>query len=89
MKQMWYLRGESKFSDHRPVYSLFSVQIDLANKNKNKSMPVASNKTNTRSCILKGSANTALAATCVAKVQAEELLLLTRAQSCIDIQRRF
>ncbi|KAH7512978.1 hypothetical protein FEM48_Zijuj12G0147700 [Ziziphus jujuba var. spinosa] len=89
MKQMWYLRGESKFSDHRPVYSLFSVQIDLANKNKNKSMPVASNKTNTRSCILKGSANTALAATCVAKVQAEELLLLTRAQSCIDIQPRF
>ncbi|KAF5953793.1 hypothetical protein HYC85_006649 [Camellia sinensis] len=25
LKQMWYVRGESKFSDHRPVYSLFSV----------------------------------------------------------------
>ncbi|KAI3967956.1 hypothetical protein MKW92_043998 [Papaver armeniacum] len=28
MKQMWYVRGENKFSDHRPVYSLFSVQLD-------------------------------------------------------------
>ncbi|XP_026665375.2 type I inositol polyphosphate 5-phosphatase 8-like [Phoenix dactylifera] len=28
MKQMWYVRGESRFSDHRPVYSLFSVQLD-------------------------------------------------------------
>lgn len=93
MKQMWYLRGESKFSDHRPVYSLFSVQIDLANENKNNeniySMPIASNNKSTRTSILKGSANTALAPTCVAKVQAEELLLLTRAQSCIDTHPRF
>ncbi|KAI3967955.1 hypothetical protein MKW92_043997 [Papaver armeniacum] len=28
MKQVWYVRGENKFSDHRPVYSLFSVQLD-------------------------------------------------------------
>ncbi|KAK4759478.1 hypothetical protein SAY87_022609 [Trapa incisa] len=27
MKQLSYLRGESRFSDHRPVYSLFSVQV--------------------------------------------------------------
>ncbi|KAK9018696.1 hypothetical protein V6N11_033743 [Hibiscus sabdariffa] len=25
VKQMWYARGESRFSDHRPVYSLSSV----------------------------------------------------------------
>ncbi|KAK4800613.1 hypothetical protein SAY86_021100 [Trapa natans] len=29
MKQIWYARGESRFSDHRPVYSLFLVQVDL------------------------------------------------------------
>ncbi|KAK1285131.1 Type I inositol 1,4,5-trisphosphate 5-phosphatase CVP2 [Acorus calamus] len=27
IKQQWYVRGESRFSDHRPVSSLFSVQI--------------------------------------------------------------
>lgn len=95
MKQMWYVRGESKFSDHRPVYSLFAVQIDLlANKNKHKKpMPTITHNNNntatTRSCLLKASSNTALPASCVAKVQAEELLLLTRAQSCIDSRSRF
>ncbi|OVA18296.1 Inositol polyphosphate-related phosphatase [Macleaya cordata] len=33
VEQLLYVRGESKFSDHRPVYSLFSVQVDLANSN--------------------------------------------------------
>lgn len=28
LKQMWYVRGESKFSDHRPVYSLFSAEVN-------------------------------------------------------------
>ncbi|TQD68868.1 hypothetical protein C1H46_045599 [Malus baccata] len=55
LKQMSYVRGESKFSDHRPVSSLFSVWLDLADKKK------------LNSCMLKSSA----------KVQAEELLLLT------------
>lgn len=65
LKQMWYLRGESRFSDHRPVYAMFSVQVDVVNKSK----PM-------RSCISKPTT-----VTCVAKVQAEELLLLPRAQS--------
>ncbi|CAA0829782.1 DNAse I-like superfamily protein [Striga hermonthica] len=29
VNQMCYARGESKFSDHRPVYSVFSVQVKL------------------------------------------------------------
>ncbi|KAL8193315.1 hypothetical protein R6Q57_026896 [Mikania cordata] len=34
LKQILYVRGESKFSDHRPVNSLFSVQVSLPlNKN--------------------------------------------------------
>ncbi|XP_039136522.1 LOW QUALITY PROTEIN: type I inositol polyphosphate 5-phosphatase 8-like [Dioscorea cayenensis subsp. rotundata] len=28
MKQMWYVRGETRFSDHRPVYSMFTVEVD-------------------------------------------------------------
>ncbi|KAJ1690308.1 hypothetical protein LUZ63_014463 [Rhynchospora breviuscula] len=28
MNQIWYGRGESQFSDHRPVYSLFLVELD-------------------------------------------------------------
>ncbi|XP_059428853.1 type I inositol polyphosphate 5-phosphatase 8 isoform X1 [Corylus avellana] len=77
LKQMWYLRGESRFSDHRPVYSLFSVHVDIANKNK----VVAAAK----SCTNKPSTtNTPLASsTCAVKIQAEEILLLTRAQSCL------
>ncbi|KAM1159404.1 hypothetical protein ACFX19_033151 [Malus domestica] len=65
LKQMCYMRGESKFSDHRPVYSLFSVRLDWAAKKK------------PNSCVLKSSA----------KVQAEELLLLTRAKSLDTISR--
>ncbi|TFJ95031.1 30S ribosomal protein S2 [Platysternon megacephalum] len=35
VKQNCYVRGESKFSDHRPVYSVFSSQLNL-NNNKNR-----------------------------------------------------
>ncbi|KAL9331895.1 hypothetical protein ACSQ67_001505 [Phaseolus vulgaris] len=82
LNQMWYVRGESKFSDHRPVYSLFSVEVDLKQRSKNL-VP--------RSCTLKPLTSTALSSTCcAAKVQAEEqLLLLTRAQSCIQTVPRF
>ncbi|VVA22579.1 PREDICTED: type [Prunus dulcis] len=85
LKQMCYVRGESKFSDHRPVYSLFSVQLDLANKKKPNSAvtTTAASTAKAKSCMLKSSA------TCVAKVQAEELLLLTRAKSCLDTASRF
>ncbi|XP_010553300.1 PREDICTED: type I inositol polyphosphate 5-phosphatase 8 isoform X2 [Tarenaya hassleriana] len=80
LKQMWYVRGESRFSDHRPVYSLFSVQINLVKDHLNRrNIPV--NK--------KHHPNTVLPSTCVAKVQAEELLSLSRTQSCIDTQPRF
>ena len=27
MEQAWYERGESRFSDHRPVNSLFSIRL--------------------------------------------------------------
>ncbi|KAM7254842.1 hypothetical protein ACFE04_020083 [Oxalis oulophora] len=32
LNQEWYRRGESKFSDHRPVCSMFSLQLDAVNK---------------------------------------------------------
>ncbi|XP_062002012.1 type I inositol polyphosphate 5-phosphatase 8 isoform X1 [Rosa rugosa] len=78
LKQMWYLRGESKFSDHRPVYSLFAVQINLASKKKPKPAVPISTTSN------RVGPNSRVPATCVAKVQAEELLVLTRAKSCLD-----
>ncbi|KAL6138688.1 hypothetical protein ACLB2K_063967 [Fragaria x ananassa] len=78
LEQMWYLRGESKFSDHRPVYSLFAVQIDLASKKKPKPA-VPTNRASNRV-----GPNSRLPVTCVAKVQAEELLVLTRAKSCLN-----
>ncbi|XP_012443463.1 type I inositol polyphosphate 5-phosphatase 8 isoform X1 [Gossypium raimondii] len=79
LKQMWYSRGESRFSDHRPVYSLFSVQVNLA-KNPNY---------NARSCPPTLSGKSALTSACVAKVQAEELLLIPRVQSCLNTTSRF
>ncbi|KAL2344983.1 hypothetical protein Fmac_006268 [Flemingia macrophylla] len=86
LNQMWYVRGESKFSDHRPVYSLFSVQVDFRSKDI-----APSAATMPRSCPLKPLTNAALSSGCSSvKVQAEEqLLLLTRAQSCIDTVPRF
>ncbi|KAG4393824.1 hypothetical protein GLYMA_03G173000v4 [Glycine max] len=86
LNQMWYVRGESRFSDHRPVYSLFSVQVDMKSKNiapSTATLPIC--------CPLKPLTNSSLSSTCCAtKVQAEEqLLLLTRAQSCIDTIPRF
>ncbi|CAN4116904.1 unnamed protein product [Withania somnifera] len=37
LNQICYVRGESKFSDHRPVYSLFSVDNNLTQKYHSKS----------------------------------------------------
>lgn len=89
MKQLWYVRGESRFSDHRPVYSLFSVQVN-ASAHKGTTRPNAELMRFSRP--IKASTTTAAIAvpsSCVAKVQAEELLLLTRAQSCIASAPRF
>lgn len=67
MKQLFYTRGESRFSDHRPVYSLFSVNVNAAAKQIStvSSFPPSSS----------------LSSTGLARVQAEELLLIPRTQS--------
>lgn len=69
MKQMWYVRGESRFSDHRPVYSLFSVQLHVDNQAVETSNGSSS-----------GSSSWG-------KVQAEELFLVARTQSCMEASR--
>ncbi|KAI8556552.1 hypothetical protein RHMOL_Rhmol05G0262300 [Rhododendron molle] len=88
LKQIWYVRGEFKFSDHRPVYSLFSVQVNFANKNK--PTPIISS-TNTKPPPLPPPVPTAggLPPICFAKIEADELLLITRAQSCIQSTPRW
>ncbi|KAH9735748.1 Type I inositol polyphosphate 5-phosphatase 8 [Citrus sinensis] len=82
LKQLCYVRGESRFSDHRPVYSFFSVQVNSANKPKPRTI-------NPKSCPLKVSTNSALSSSCVAKVQAEELLVFPRPQSYMDKTHSF
>ncbi|BAT95390.1 type I inositol polyphosphate 5-phosphatase 8-like [Vigna umbellata] len=82
VEQLWYVRGESKFSDHRPVYSLFSVQVDMTCKKLSSCVVSASESGSismSRSCSSRTLTNAALSSSCFAKVQAEEqLLLLTR-----------
>ncbi|XVE73090.1 hypothetical protein DITRI_Ditri11bG0089800 [Diplodiscus trichospermus] len=41
--QLSYVRGESKFSDHRPVYSVFSAEVESINRSRiRKSMSCSS-----------------------------------------------
>ncbi|PKI62129.1 hypothetical protein CRG98_017502 [Punica granatum] len=96
MKQMTYMRGESRFSDHRPVYSLFSVQVNVG-AHKDTARPITkpmgfsrrAARPSTTTAVAGAAAAIVLPSTCAAKVQAEELLLLTRAQSCIASTPRF
>ncbi|XP_004493900.1 type I inositol polyphosphate 5-phosphatase 8 [Cicer arietinum] len=86
LNQMLYVRGESKFSDHRPVYSLFSAQVDM---NTSNNLTRSSSTTVPISCSLKPFTNSS-ASCCPARVQAEEqLMLLARTQSCIHTISRF
>ncbi|CAN6471298.1 unnamed protein product [Victoria cruziana] len=41
--QLTYVRGESKFSDHRPVHALFSVLVDTVNRAKLRKTPTNCN----------------------------------------------
>lgn len=71
MRQMWYVRGESKFSDHRPVYSLFQVQIDSSSGSNECSN---NNNCNKNSVVVRSKTNYMPALKHAPKVQAEELL---------------
>ncbi|KAI3474062.1 hypothetical protein Pfo_028850 [Paulownia fortunei] len=77
LKQMCYVRGESRFSDHRPVYSLFSVQVNLP------SYP------NPTSNITSKPPPDLLSESAVLSSSTEEFLLVTRTQSCIQTAPRF
>jgi len=85
VEQLWYVRGESKFSDHRPVYSLFSVDVDMRCKKLGSYVGASESGGSismSRSCSSRTITNAALSSSCFAKVQAEEqLLLLTREHS--------
>ncbi|CAA7398146.1 unnamed protein product [Spirodela intermedia] len=75
MKQESYVRGESRFSDHRPVCSVFSV---LAAPGGGGS---AADPGDCRRRPPGGAASSC------ARVQAEELFLLSRTQSCLEAPR--
>ncbi|XP_030487059.2 type I inositol polyphosphate 5-phosphatase 4 isoform X1 [Cannabis sativa] len=45
LHQMSYVRGESRFSDHRPVYSMFVAEVESLNRNRiKKSMSCSSSR---------------------------------------------
>ncbi|KAG0487790.1 hypothetical protein HPP92_006601 [Vanilla planifolia] len=67
MKQMWYVRGESRFSDHRPVYSLFSVHVGEEEVSRPPLGTAAVSASSSSSSS--------------GRVGAEELLILTRKKS--------
>lgn len=68
MKQLCYARGESRFSDHRPVYSLFTVQVNSTNQHMSR--------IRADSCPMKVPTISSMSSAGLAKVQAEELLVM-------------
>ncbi|RWW45328.1 hypothetical protein BHE74_00048836, partial [Ensete ventricosum] len=78
MKQMWYLRGESRFSDHRPVCSLFAVRLDDGHH------VVAADQHRTAGADSRGSSPRCSS---WGKVQAEEMFLVGRTHSCLEASR--
>ena len=36
LRQLSYVRGESRFSDHRPVYSMFLAEVESVSRNRIK-----------------------------------------------------
>lgn len=84
LKQLRYGRGESKFSDHRPVYSLFSVKVNVL-PSKMSSAP--SSDSINEPLTEAGALPRAWSTTCEAQIQAQELLfLLTKAKSDIYVR---
>ncbi|XP_043711746.1 type I inositol polyphosphate 5-phosphatase 8 [Telopea speciosissima] len=89
VKQMWYGRGESRFSDHRPVYSLFSVEVlDVASKSNSSTTTTTHHPCPSSSSRSSSSSAKAMSASRVARVQAEELLV-ARAHSCFESVSRY
>ncbi|RRT74635.1 hypothetical protein B296_00009483, partial [Ensete ventricosum] len=44
LTQLAYLHGESRFSDHRPVYSIFTAEVETTNDNQIKNMGCSSSR---------------------------------------------
>ncbi|XP_039146430.1 type IV inositol polyphosphate 5-phosphatase 7-like isoform X1 [Dioscorea cayenensis subsp. rotundata] len=44
LNQLSYVRGESRFSDHRPVYSIFTAEVELINPSRIDNMSCSSSR---------------------------------------------
>ncbi|CAL9076972.1 unnamed protein product [Musa acuminata var. zebrina] len=44
LTQLAYLHGESRFSDHRPVYSIFTAEVEITNHNQVTNMGCSSSR---------------------------------------------
>ncbi|KAL5986139.1 hypothetical protein ACLOJK_028129 [Asimina triloba] len=84
LKQMWYTRGESHFSDHRPVQALFTVHVEVASKSKfRKSGMAAAVPTSSAAA----ATNHSSSSSCARRVQAEERLLLRMSRARCGLPR--
>ena len=87
MDQHWYARGESRFSDHRPVSSLFSARLHadgtkpaaLRGNAAAAQRAAAARGFRRRGTVPPSRATAAVAAPRRAVVEAEEMLLVPRA----------
>lgn len=44
LQQLSYVRGESRFSDHRPVYGIFCAEVEAPHNRLKKSMSYSSSR---------------------------------------------
>ncbi|KAE8703715.1 Type I inositol 1,4,5-trisphosphate 5-phosphatase CVP2 [Hibiscus syriacus] len=76
--QLSYVRGESKFSDHRPVYSVFSVDVESINCNRTrKSMNCSRGRIEAEELLPESHGYTELNEQCLGEIPANERVLST------------
>ncbi|KAG6523446.1 hypothetical protein ZIOFF_013304 [Zingiber officinale] len=52
LSQLSYVQGESKFSDHRPVFSTFTAEVEMANYSQCKNVGYCSSRVERAWCVL-------------------------------------
>jgi phosphatidylinositol-bisphosphatase len=73
MEQVWYERGESRFSDHRPVNSLFSISLDGGSLQATSKACCPQGRTPPKSAVATTATGTTLRGGAV--IEAEEMLV--------------
>ncbi|KAG0479130.1 hypothetical protein HPP92_013849 [Vanilla planifolia] len=54
IEQLFYVRGESKLSDHRPIFAIFSVEVEVLNDRYKKELSTKNMKISVEELLPKG-----------------------------------